>query len=545
MALHVPKAPGFQSMLKEGARFYSGLDEVAFRNIDACKELAETTKSAYGPNGMNKMVINHIEKLFVTNDAATIMREIEIQHPAAKLLIMASDMQEKEVGDGTNFTIIFASTLLQNAAELLTMGLSPIEIIDGYNIALKRAHDILPKLVCNELKDLHDKTLVANAMKSCFSSKQLGNEDFLSELVTTACINSLRDKQTFNVDNVRVCKILGSGVLSSTVMPGMVLRREVEGTMAKVSQAKIALYSCPMDVASTETKGTVMIKNADELKNFSRGEEDLLEKQIKAIAETGVKVVVAGGKFGEMALHFLNKYSIMAVRVMSKFDLRRVAKTVNGTVLPKILPPSPEDMGYCDNVFVDEVGDVPVILFRQDKDESAISTVVIRGSTDNIMDDIERAVDDGVNNFKALTRDGRLLPGAGAVDVELAKQLSSISESYPGLEQYAIKKFAESFEVVPRTLAENSGQKATEVLSQLYAAHQEGKANFGFNINEGEDLVVDITKRSIYDSYLTKYWAITYATKAAISVLYVDKIIMAKQAGGPKPKENKNWDNDD
>jgi T-complex protein 1 subunit theta len=166
------------------------LDEVAFRNIDACKELADTTKSAYGPNGMNKMVINHVEKLFVTNDAATIMREVEVQHPAAKLLLMASDMQEKEVGDGTNFVIVFAGQLLQNAAELLNMGLSPVEIIDGYTIALKKAQELLPKLVLWDIKDLTNVEQVRRALKTCFSSKQLGNEEFLSELVGDACSNS-------------------------------------------------------------------------------------------------------------------------------------------------------------------------------------------------------------------------------------------------------------------------------------------------------------------------------------------------------------------
>jgi len=187
-------------------------------------------------------------------------------------------------------------------------------------------------------------------------------------------------------------------------MQGMVLRREVEGSVIKASNCKIALFSCPIDISSTETKGTVLIKTANELKNFSRGEEDLLEKQIKSIVDTGCKVVVCGGKVGEMALHFLNKYNILVVRVLSKFDLRRVAKTVGGTVLAKVMPPNPEEMGHCDHVHVDEVGDAPVIMFKQDKEEGAISTIIVRGSTDNIMDDIERSIDDGVNNFKALTK---------------------------------------------------------------------------------------------------------------------------------------------
>ena len=214
----------------------------------------------------------------------------------------------------------------------------------------------------------------------------------------------MKANSTFNVDNVRVCKILGSGVLNSTVMQGMALKREVEGTVIKAVKAKIALFSCPIDISSTETKGTVLIKSADELKSFSRGEEELLEKQIKAIVDTGAKVVVCGGKVGEMALHFLNKYEIMAVRLLSKFNLRRLAKTVGGVVLAKVQPPTPDEMGYCDNVYVDEVGDVPIILFKQEKDEGAISTIIVRGSTDNIMDDIERSIDDGVNNFKALTK---------------------------------------------------------------------------------------------------------------------------------------------
>jgi T-complex protein 1 subunit theta len=264
------------------------------------------------------------------------------------------------------------------------------------------------------------------------------------------------------VDNVRVCKILGSGVLSSTVMQGMVLKREVEGNITRATNAKIAVFSCPLDISTTETKGTVLIKSAEELKSFSRGEEELLEKQIKAIVDTGCKVIVCGGKVGDMALHFLNKYEVVAVRVLSKFDLRRVARTVGATVLAKIVPPSPEECGHCDQVYIDEVGDVPVILFKQNKDEGAISTIVVRGSTDNIMDDIERAIDDGVNNFKALSKDGRLVAGAGAVEIELAKQLTSIAESYPGLEQYAIKSFAEAFEIVPRTLSENSGFKVSK-----------------------------------------------------------------------------------
>uniref|UniRef100_A0A7N6FAR2 T-complex protein 1 subunit theta n=1 Tax=Anabas testudineus TaxID=64144 RepID=A0A7N6FAR2_ANATE len=490
MALHVPKAPGFAQMLKDGAKHYSGLEEAVFRNIRACKELSQTTRTAYGPNGMNKMVINHLEKLFVTNDAATILRELEVQHPAAKMIVMASHMQEQEVGDGTNFVLVFAGALLELAEELLRMGLSVSEV--------KKCISIFPKS---------------------------GN---------------------FNVDNVRVCKILGCGVTASSMLHGMVFKKEAEGDVTSVKDAKIAVFSCPFDCMVTETKGTVLINNAQELMDFSKGEEDLMEAQVKAIKEAGANVVVTGGKVADMALHYANKYKLMVVRLNSKWDLRRLCKTVGAVALPRITAPTPEEMGHCDGVYLTEVGDTQVVVFKHEKEDGTISTIVIRGSTDNLMDDIERAVDDGVNTFKVLVRDKQLVPGAGATEIELAKQITSYGESCPGLEQYAIKKFAEAFEALPRALAENSGVKGNELISKLYSAHHEGNKNMGFDIEGDGPAVKDMLEAGILEPYLVKYWGIKLATNAAITVLRVDQIIMAKPAGGPKPPQGKkDFDEDD
>uniref|UniRef100_A0A667XPB8 T-complex protein 1 subunit theta n=1 Tax=Myripristis murdjan TaxID=586833 RepID=A0A667XPB8_9TELE len=493
MALHVPKAPGFAQMLKDGAKHYSGLEEAVFRNIRACKELAQTTRTAYGPNGMNKMVINHLEKLFVTNDAATILRELEVQHPAAKMIVMASHMQEQEVGDGTNFVLLFAGALLELAEELLRMGLSVSEVITQHT-----AFSIFP---------------------------ESGN---------------------FNVDNVRVCKILGCGLTASSMLHGMVFKKETEGDITSVKDAKIAVFSCPFDCTVTETKGTVLIKNADELMNFSKGEEDMMDAHVKAIKEAGANVVVTGGKVADMALHYANKYKLMVVRLNSKWDLRRLCKTVGAVALPRMTRPTPEEMGHCDSVYLTELGDTQVVVFKHEKEDGAISTLVIRGSTDNLMDDIERAVDDGVNTFKVLVRDKRLVPGAGATEIELAKQITSYGESCPGLEQYAIKKFAEAFEAVPRALAENSGVKGNELISKLYAVHHEGNKNMGFDIEGEGPSVKDMLEAGILDPYLVKHWGIKLATNAAVTVLRVDQIIMAKPAGGPKaPEARKDWDEED
>ncbi|CAD7011679.1 T-complex protein 1 subunit theta [Ceratitis capitata] len=545
MALSVPKAPGVAQMLKDGARMYSGLEEAVYRNITACKEFAQTMRSAYGPNGMNKMVINHIDKQFVTSDAGTIMQELDVEHPAAKLMVMGSQMQDAEVGDGTNFVVIFAGALLEAAEELLRLGITTSEIADGYEKALEKALEILPKLVCHEIEDYRDLNKVGECLKAAIMSKQYGQEDFLTELVAKACVAILPDQGTFNVDNIRVCKILGSGLSKSEVVHGMVFKRFVEGDITCVEKAKVAVFSCPIDIIQTETKGTVLIKSADELMNFSAGEENLLESQIKSLADAGIKVVVCGGKVGDMALHFLNKYNLMAVRLNSKFDLRRLSRTVNATVLPRITTPTNEELGYCDKVCVEELGGTTVVVFRNTGKDARISTIVIRGATDNFMDDIERAVDDGVNNFKCLTRDGRYLPGAGATEIELASQLAVYADTLPGLEQYAVRKFATALEVFPKALAENSGVNGTEVVNALYLAHKKSTGkNIGFNIETEKADTIDVTTTQVFDLFQAKYWGLKYAVGAATTILKVDQIIMAKRAGGPKPRQNAGSDDE-
>jgi len=523
---------------------YSGLEEAVIRNIVACKQLSATVATAYGPVGMNKMVINHLGKLFVTNDAATIIRELEVEHPAAKMMILGSQMQEQEVGDGTNFVIILAGALLEQAEELIQMGLTPTAIAEGYEKALEKAMEVLPSLVCETVEDVHDKVVVNRAIKSAIMSKQYGNENFLAPLIAEACISILPGKTTFNVDNIRVCKILGGSFYQSSVVQGMVFKRIVEGVITRSEKAKIAVFTCPIDSVQTETKGTVLIQSSKELMDFSKGEEDLLEREIAAIAATGTKVVVSGGKIGDLCLHYLNKYNIMAVRLSSKFDLRRLCKSINATALPRLTTPSAEELGYADDVFTEEFGDTSVVIFRQDEKQSRIATIIVRGATDNFLDDIERAIDDGVNNFKSLARDGRLVPGAGAVEVELAKHITQYAETCPGLDQYAIQKFAQALGKFPVVLSDNAGLKTTELVCELVAAHQEQKVSSGINV-ENDGGLVDSVEAGILDLYVAKYWGMKYATAAACTILRVDQIIMAKRAGGPKPPPQGPQDADD
>lgn len=559
MALPVPRAPGFQSMMKEGARYFKGIDEAVIRNTEACSELCRTLKSAYGPKGLNKMVVNHIEKLFVTSDAGTIVRELQVEHPAAKILVMAAERQEQEVGDGTNFVMQLAGALLDRAAELIRMGLKPTEIIDGFELASSKViEEYLPTTVISEVKDIRNIEEVLPALKTAIASKQYGNEEFLARLVAQACISILPKSQacgdlpdekdiSFNVDNIRVCKILGGGVQQSHIVNGMVFKKYVEGAHSSVKNAKIAVFNCPIDVAATETKATVLIKNAEELVNFSTGEEELLEQQIKAIADTGANVIVSGAKFGPLGLHYVDKYKMTALRLTSKFDLKRICRAIGATALLKLRAPTQDEMGLCDEVKVDEIGDTPVVVFKMEEKKSKIATIVIRGSTDNIMDDVERALDDGVNVYKMLTRDSRLVAGAGATELELDRMVSQFARTLPGLEQYSVCKFAEALRSIAATIAENAGIKSNEAATILSAAHQNGQKYAAINIEEDTPTALDAKEANLLDLYAAKHWGIRFATNATCTLLQVDQIICAKPAQGPKPPQSKGaaWDDQD
>ncbi|CAG8449709.1 14263_t:CDS:10 [Acaulospora colombiana] len=557
MALRVPKS-AYPQLFKEGYKNLQGVEEAVIRNIQAIHELSEIVRTSFGPNGRNKMVINHLEKLFVTNDAATIIRELEVIHPAAKLVVMASQQQEQEIGDATNFVIILAGGLLQKAEYLLRMGLHPSEIVQGYELASNKALEILEGFGVETVTDLKSKDSLFRAVRPVIAAKQYGNEELLSNLVIEAALIVMpKNPATFNVDNIRVVKIMGSSIHESKVVKGMVFGREPEGVVTKALKAKIGVFTCSLDTAQTETKGTVLIHNAQEMMNFTKGEEQHMEKIFKELADAGINVVVTGSGIGDLALHYLNRFNIMAIK-----DLRHLRKWA---IVISLKPSKSAETGsrslgkdskaihetfrknsHWYHLYVTE----HFLLHRNvtiENENSKTSTIVIRGATQNLLDDIERAIDDGVNIVKAVTRDGRLVPGAGATEMELTKRLLSFGEVTPGINQHSIKSFAEALEVFPRTLAENAGLDATHILSKLYAAHhQDDSGVIGVDIeSETEDCILDSVKAGILDSLAAKSWALKFATDAALTVLRVDQIIMSKPAGGPKPpQQNSNWDED-
>ncbi len=499
--------------------------------------------------------------MILTSDAATILRELDVVHPAAKLIVMASQQQEAEMGDATNLVIVLAGELLRKAEDLLRMGLKASDVVQGYERAQTFALKTLEELEVDKVKDIRSQSELSKAIRTVVASKQSGSEDFLADMVAEAVLAVLpKHAANFNVDNIRVVKIMGGSLEQSRVVKGMVFGREPDGSVKKAEKAKVGVFSCPIDISQTETKGTVLLHNAKEMLDFTKGEETQLENIVKELHDSGLRVVVAGSTVGELALHYLNRFGILVIKILSKFELRRLCRVVGATPLARLGAPMPDEMGNVDIVETSEIGGDRVTVFRQENDATRTATLVIRGATQNHLDDIERAVDDGVNVVKAITRDPRLVPGAGATEMQLVERIAAFGEKTPGLGQYSIRKYAEAFEVVPRTLAESAGLDATEVLSRLYTAHHtSSKSKPDDDDDEDDDWTtgvdienvdktgtLDAQEEGILDLLVSKQWAIRLATEAARTVLSVDQIIVARQAGGPKPPgPNPGWDNDD
>ncbi len=511
---------------------------------------------------------------------------MDIEHPAARLILLASQQQDKEMGDGTNLTILLAGELLAAAEDLLRIGIRPAVIVEGYEAALEKTMLLLEDAIAPAARvapslgggaDGKPDSALLGVLRSVLASKHYGSEAFLASLlhdamtIVTGPARSPASAAAFDVDSVRCVKILGASLLHSTVLPGMLIQREPMGSVHVAARAKIAVFACPISTSRTETKGTVLIKGAAELQTFSSGEEAILAEQVAAIAAAAVKVVVSGDTISELALHFIERAGMMAIKIPSKFDLRRLCKAVGATPLARLGAPTAEEAGYCVSVRVVEIGGTRCTVFDQtplatpspaamDVDGAAaaeplflggqgsrLATIVVRSNTMSMLDDVERAIEDGLHTIKNVTcRDGRLLAGGGAAEMEIARLLAEWAKVTPGLTQHAIKAYGGAFEAIPATIASNAGGDAAEVINKLHWAHNKGLLAEGVDVDSAGD-VVDAPTLGIFDALIVKKNAIRLATEAALTVLRVDQIIMSKPAGAgaPKPRPAGPIDEDD
>lgn len=538
----------FQSLLKDGFKTYSGVEEAIIRNIEAVKEISNMTRTSLGPNGMNKFIINHLDKVFLTKDSGVMCKELEVNHPAANLIVKSSNIQETECGDNTNYCITFAGELLNSAEELIKSGVHITDIISGYEKGLIKAFQLLESSKIYEVSNIRSVEEVSKIIRPVIMTKVVrGQEDFLSSIIADACILTCpKNAIHFNEENVRVAKMLGGSIYDSQVIKGMVVVRHIEGAITHVENCKVVVFNCPFENIGAETKDTVLFKSAEELLGYSKSEEDTIEKIVKGIVDAGIKAVIVGGSVSNMAIHYLDRYKVLVLRTLSKFELRRIAKAVGAIPLVRLGTPSAEEMGYADKIAVDEIGSQKCVVIERDSEENKMATILVRGSTNNLLDNIERIIEDGVNAFKNLCRSNKFVSGAGAIEAYLSNALKEFAKTNTSLEQYSITKFGESFEIIPRTIMENAGLKVNEGVAQILSKNLT-EATFGVNFINGE-VQNSFLELKIFDHMETKKWAIKFALDAVLTILRVDQIVLSKPAGGPKAAQGgqkPGWDNEE
>jgi T-complex protein 1 subunit theta len=578
-------AAGLGGMLQSGSRHYTQEDDggaggVVLRNIDACLQLSRMLSTSMGPQGRCKLVVNHLGQLNVTSDCASILKDVMVEHPAAQLLASACKKQEEEYGDNTNFVLAFGGELLFETAKLIgkmTWQPGP-EIIAGYQHALRLCTETyLPQLlVPGPPLDVTNRDDLLKLLKPVLASKQYDSHDHIAPLVADACLQVMKRSTTTQdaadnkddngkpripIEAVRTVKILGSSVGQSVLIAGFVAKSGLETVVKSATNCKVAVYASGFEASSTEAKGTVLMKNADDLLNYNKTEETKMQDIVAGIAAAGVKVIVTGGNLSDMALHFLDKYELLCLRVSSKWELRRLCQALGATALVRLGTPTPDELGYAASVEQREVGGKTLTVFTKEDNndndgggggaavDGKIVTILLRASTHTVLNDLERAVDDGVHAVAAAAKDPRLVYGGGAIETALSVRLLKEAARTPGLEQYALAAFARALQIVPRTLADNAGMNANEVIADLMAAHDnddDGKeatppknSSVGVLIDRDADVMSKITTGplvNVVDVLVTKQAALMLAVDAAITILKIDQIIMSKPAGGPSPQ---------
>jgi T-complex protein 1 subunit theta len=543
---------GIQALLKEGGKHFAGMDEALLKNIDAAKQIGTMTRSSFGPFGLNKLIVNHLDKHFITRDAAVILEEMEVVHPAAKLVVMAAKAQEQECGDGTNLVTIFAGELLNHAEELLKQGIHASDVVRGYELAIDEIVSVIKKMQAVKIvKDPRSTADLVSVLESVIATKQYGQESFVAQLVAQACVSVMPEGKLseFVPDNVRVATMTGSGVFANShVVSGVVCPRDTLGNEKLKTKAKVAVYSIGIENAGPETSGTVLIKNANELLNFTKGEESRMEEFVKSLVAAGVDAIVTGGNVQDIALHFLNKYHILVIKCTSKFELRRLCETLHAVAVNRMGPPLPEETGYAESIEVHEISSHKVTIVKAK--DTKVSTIVLRGATQNMLAEVERSVVDAVNIVRCICvkNEVEFCAGGGATELEVAAAVHKFGDSKTGLEQYAIHKVAEALEVVPKVLANNSGLDPDETLAALNAAHAKGQRNACVNIEaqgRADSAVIDAVEAGIFDHIGSKVWALRLAMDAVLTVLRIQHIIVSKQAGGPRAPKGESIVDDD
>jgi archaeal chaperonin len=498
-------------------------------NIMAAKLVAETVRTTLGPKGMDKMIVDSMNDVTVTNDGVTILEEMQIEHPAAKMIVEVAKTQEDEVGDGTTTAVVIAGELLKNAEALIEQEVHPTVIARGYRLAEKKAQEILNSMA--EDVSIKDIAILNKIAMTAMTGKGAENaKEKLADLTVTAVTTVIEDNGLglfFDKDNIKIEKKVGSSVEDSELVKGIVLDKERvhSGMPVRVEDAKIALVDSAIEIKSTEIDAKIQITDPSQMQAFLDKEEEMLRDKVDKIISSGANVLICQKGVDDLAQHFLAKQGIYTIRRVKQSDIIALSKATGAKIVTNLEDLGKDDLGNSGLVEEVKVGDEQMTYVRDCKNPKSV-TLLIRGGTEHVVDEVKRAVTDAVGDVASALKVGKVVAGAGSPELELGKELMKYAGSLSGREQLAVEAFAKAMEVIPRTLAENAGIDPIDSMTELKAAHDKKQTWAGINVFTGK--VMDAWKQGVIEPLKIKTQAVSSASEVAVMILRIDDII----AGG-------------
>lgn len=521
-------------ILKDGSKRTRGRDAQS-NNIMAAKAVAEAVRTTLGPKGMDKMLVDSMGDVTITNDGATILKEMDIEHPAAKMIVEVSKTQDEEVGDGTTSAAVVAGELLKKAEDLIDMDIHPTVIASGYRLAAAKAVELVQGLA----KDVDETNvdLLTSIASTAITGKGAESAKALLAKISVEAVTSVVDdvngKKQVDREQINVVKKVGGRVEDSELIKGMIIDKErVHSNMPEmVKDAKILLLNEAIELKDTEIDAEISITSPDQLQLFLDQEEAMIKATVDKVVNSGANVVFVQKGVDDMAQHFLAKAGLMVVRRVKKSDMEKLARATGAALISNFDEISADDLGYAALVEEKKISGDAMIFVTGCENPKSVS-ILLRGGTDHVIDSIETALEDSLRVVGVVIEDKKLVAGGGSPEVELSLRLNEYAATLEGREQLAVRAYAEALEIIPKTLAENAGLDPIDMLMDLRSSHEKGLKTAGLDVFKGE--VVDMWKEFVVEPLRVKTQVINAATESAVMILRIDDVIATtKSQGGP------------
>jgi len=518
-------------VLKEGTTREKGKG-ARQNNITAAVAIADAVKSTLGPKGMDKMLVDSMGDVIISNDGATLLKEMDIEHPAAKMILEVAKSQDEQCGDGTTSAVILTGELLKTAGLLLDKHIHPTIMTSGYKHAANKAIEILKKNASP--LSASDKEMLQKIATTAMASKGAsGSKEFLAKIVVDA-VTSIAEKHgettVVDLDNIQIQKQQGGNIEDTEIIKGIILDKERahEGMPEMVTKAKIALVNTALEVRKTEVDARIQIQDPSQLQAFLNEEESMIRKMVEKVRASGATVLLCQKGIDDLALHFLAKHGVYAIKQVKESDMKKIAKATNARIVSDLSDLQKEDLGYAGNILQKKYADDTYTFIQDCKNPKAVS-ILLRGGTEHVVDELERGIHDSLSVVKVALQDGKMVVGGGASAMEIAMSLREYAPSVGGREQMAIESFADAVEIIPKTLAQNAGFDAVDIILELRRQHKKGNKNAGINVFTGK--VEDMLKNHVIEPLSVGLQEIQAASEASMMILRIDDVIASKSGG--------------